>query len=70
MAEVPFNQSAEVTGFLDVTDHPMRKEIERLRCIILSADSGLTESVKWNGPNYSFAGEDRFTMRIHPPKQL
>ena len=64
------NLSAEVTGFLDKLDHPFRKEIEQLRFIILSAEAGLTESIKWNGPNYSFAGEDRITMRIHPPKQL
>lgn len=70
MAEVPINLSAEVTGFLDKLDHPFRKEIEQLRFIILSAETGLTESIKWNGPNYSFAGEDRITMRIHPPKQL
>lgn len=70
MAEVPINLSAEVTGFLDKLDHPFRKEIEQLRLIILSAECGLTESIKWNGPNYSFAGEDRITMRIHPPKQL
>lgn len=23
-----------------------------------------------NGPNYCFCGEDRITMRIHPPKQI
>lgn len=70
MTDVPINLSAEVTGFLDSLDHPFRKEIEQLRLIILSAEAGLTESIKWNGPNYSFAGEDRITMRIHPPKQL
>lgn len=70
MAEIHNNLSAEVTGFLDGSAHPLRQEIELLRSIILSAESGLIESIKWNGPNYSFAGEDRITMRIHPPKQL
>jgi hypothetical protein len=50
--------------------HPLRKEIEQLRSIVLSADRGLSENIKWNGPNYSVNGEDRITMRIHPPKQI
>lgn len=40
MAEVSINLSAEVTDFLNGTDHPLRKEIELLRSIILSAGSG------------------------------
>lgn len=60
----------EVTSFLDDLDHPLRKEIERLRHCILSANAGLTESIKWNGPNYSFEDADRITLRIPPPGQL
>ena len=37
---------------------------------ILHAEPGLTEGIKWNGPNYSLNGEDRITMRINPPKQI
>jgi hypothetical protein len=62
--------NGEVTSFLDGLNHPLRKEIEQLRHCILSANDGLAENIKWNGPNYCFAGEDRITMRIHPPKQL
>ena len=60
----------EVTQFLDGLDHPFRNEIEQLRQIILSGAGGLSENVKWNGPNYCFANEDRITMKIHPPKQV
>jgi hypothetical protein len=59
--------NSDVTTFLDELHHPLRKEIELLRICILSAESNLTESVKWNGPNYSIDGEDRITMRIQPP---
>jgi hypothetical protein len=62
--------NAEVTSFLDGLNHPLRKEIEQLRHCILSANARLTENIKWNGPNYCYEGEDRITMRIHPPKQL
>ena len=60
----------EVTKFLDDLNHPFRKEIEQLRLIILNAAGGIAENIKWNGPNYCVEGEDRITVRIHPPKQL
>lgn len=60
----------EVTQFLDSSPHPLRAEIELLRSIILETDGGVGENIKWNGPNYTFAGEDRITMKIHPPKQI
>lgn len=60
----------DVTVFLDGLNHPFRKEIELLRTILLSVDEELVEGIKWNGPNYSIRGEDRITMRIHPPTQV
>ncbi|MCB0473145.1 MAG: DUF1801 domain-containing protein [Flavobacteriaceae bacterium] len=60
----------EVTQFLDTQNHPLRDEIEHLRAIILKATDGLTENIKWNGPNYCFNEMDRITMRIQPPKQI
>jgi hypothetical protein len=64
------NMNDEVTKFLDELNHPLREEIELLRQIILNSNKGLTENIKWNGPNYSFDDQDRITMRIHPPKQI
>lgn len=58
---------SEVTRFLDELNHPFRKEIEYLRDCILKANNGLTETIKWNGPNYCFEEEDRITMKIQPP---
>ena len=66
--QLPF--SSEVTTFLDSLSHPFREEIEILRHIILAAHPNLTETIKWNGPNYSLAANDRITMKIHPPKQV
>lgn len=60
----------EVTMFLDNLNHPLRLEIEHLRNCILSANSYLTENVKWNGPNYCYNNEDRITMKIQPPKNI
>ena len=64
------NINPDVTKFLDGLHHPLRAAIEQLRLTILTADGGITENIKWNGPNYCVAGEDRITMRIYPPKQL
>lgn len=60
----------EVTSFLDDLKHPLRKEIDEVRSIILSSESSLSENIKWNGPNYSVGENDRITMRIQPPKQV
>lgn len=60
----------DVTIFINTLNHPLTKEINLLREIILSCDKGLSENIKWNGPNYVFAGEDRVTMKINPPKNI
>ena len=62
--------SSEVSEFLDGLNHPFRKEIEKLRLIILNATNDLTENIKWNGPNYCYGEADRITMKIQPPKQV
>ena len=69
MPKQKINLNSEVTEFLDELKHPFRKEIEELRNCILSANTVLTENIKWNGPNYSFNDEDRITMRVQPPKK-
>ncbi|HEX8545862.1 MAG TPA: DUF1801 domain-containing protein [Cytophagaceae bacterium] len=69
MAKQPTNLNSEVTSFLDALSHPFRTEIELLRNYILSAETALTENIKWNGPNYCFDDEDRITMRIQPPSK-
>lgn len=61
----------EVTEWLEKQNHPFKTEIAFLRNCILSTNTGLTENIKWNGPNYCFHHEDRITMRIQPPtKQI
>lgn len=62
--------NSEVTNYLDALNHPLRKEIELVRFIILNAYSGLSENIKWNGPNYSIGNADRITMKIQPPRQI
>lgn len=68
MQQIQLN--SEVTTLLDTLNPPFRNEIEQLRRLILSADTGITENVKWNGPNYCFDNEDRISMRVQAPKQV
>jgi len=63
-------RNQDVTDFLDGLNHPFRNEIELLRTILLSVEEEIVEGIKWNGPNYRVQGEDRITMRIHPPTQV
>lgn len=70
MTNHPIHLNPEVTTLLDTLNPPFRNEIEQLRLLILSADSGITENIKWNGPNYCFDNEDRISMRVQAPKQV
>lgn len=60
----------DVSSFLDNLNHPLRAEIDAIRELIVNSNFGLIENIKWNAPNYSKNGEDRITMRIHPPKNV
>lgn len=60
----------EVTTFLKSLKHPLLKEIEALRTLILKTDPTIGENIKWNGPNFYHQGIDKITLRIHPPPQL
>ncbi|HEU4881205.1 MAG TPA: DUF1801 domain-containing protein [Longimicrobium sp.] len=44
--------AGEVEAFLDALDHPHKPEILALRRIILGADPGIAEGIKWNAPSF------------------
>ena len=64
------SHATDVAQHLDELNHPLRNVIDQLRKIIVGAVDELEENIKWNGPNYSHRGEDRITMRVHPPTQV
>jgi hypothetical protein len=64
------NYNEDVTRFLDGLNHPFRNEIDLLRQLILETGIGLSESIKWNGPNYAVNNQDRITMKIQPPVKI
>ncbi|MBP6312920.1 MAG: DUF1801 domain-containing protein [Flavobacteriales bacterium] len=56
-----------VNALLDENKHPLRKELDRLRTIILDADDPIVEGVKWNAA--SFRTTEWFAT-LNGPKQV
>jgi len=42
----------DVEAFLASLDHPLKQEILALREVILGADPGIGEGIKWNAPSF------------------
>jgi hypothetical protein len=63
-------ETSAVDTYLDDLDHERKSEIIRLREMILQAVPGLTETIKWNAPNYGRGDADRITMRLHPGNRV
>lgn len=53
-----------VDEYLDSLPLDRREDAEALRSLALSAHPGLTESIKWNSPNYSLGDTDLLTMNL------
>ncbi|QEM09680.1 DUF1801 domain-containing protein [Mucilaginibacter rubeus] len=62
---VALADSAGVDVYMKKLDHPLKDVLEALRKIILSADSGIGEHIKWNAPSFLYTGE----MRAFDPKE-
>lgn len=52
-----------VNLFMSQLEHPLRAEIEAVRAIILGVDQRITESIKWNAPNF-FYKDDFATFNL------
>jgi hypothetical protein len=55
------------TALLDAHQHPLRKELDLLRRIILGADTGIEEGVKWNTASYR---THEWFATLNGPKQV
>lgn len=54
----------QVFEFLNNLEHPLKKEIEEVRKIILSTNESITEHIKWNAPSFCLDNEDRETFNL------
>ena len=55
----------QVAAFLTNLIHPLKKEIEVVRKLILASDKNITEHIKWNAPSFCYKGDDRITFNLH-----
>ncbi|HYP61380.1 MAG TPA: DUF1801 domain-containing protein [Thermomicrobiales bacterium] len=62
--------SGMVDQFMAALEHPLKAEIERLRAIIIGANAGISEQIKWKAPSFCYRGDDRVTMKLHPVSQV
>lgn len=42
----------EVDGFMRTLKHPLKREIETVRRLVLGVDPNVTEGIKWNAPSF------------------
>ncbi|MNC32701.1 hypothetical protein D3C76_231680 [compost metagenome] len=56
--------SEQVAEFMNALEHPLKREIEEVRMIILSANAEITEHIKWNAPSFCMHNEDRVTFNL------
>ncbi len=50
------NKNPKVDEYLVNRNHPMNREIERVREIILSCHDKMEETIKWNSPTFVYKG--------------
>jgi uncharacterized protein YdhG (YjbR/CyaY superfamily) len=53
-----------VDTFLSDLKHPLKKEVEEIRDIILSVDPDITEEIKWAAPSFSYKKEYMVTFNL------
>lgn len=63
MANLPGERQVE--EYLQNLVHPLKREIEEVRRIVLGTDREFSEHVKWNAPSFCFHDDDRITFNLH-----
>lgn len=49
-------RSAEVDGWMERYDNPMKAVVQRVREIVLEADPRIDECIKWQAPTFTYRG--------------
>ena len=65
MLSTKSTETDKVNTFMQKLKHPMKKEVEVLRKIILNADKTIGEEIFWNAPAFFYTGK----MKPFPPKE-
>ena len=46
------SKAGDVGEFMSELDHPLKRDIEAVRRIILNVDPSISEAIKWNAPSF------------------
>jgi len=49
-------KNPEVDAYLNKKEHPLTKEIQNVREIILQTDNKIEETIKWSSPTFMYKG--------------
>jgi uncharacterized protein YdhG (YjbR/CyaY superfamily) len=49
-------RNKEVNSWFERYDNPMKEVVERIRAIVLDADSRIDECIKWQAPTFTYRG--------------
>lgn len=66
---VKATDAEKVSEFMEALEHPLKREIEAVRAIIKSVDSGIGERIKWNAPSYYYR-EDMVTFHLRATEHV
>jgi len=64
MMETKPTETEKVDAYMASFEHPLKDVLAELRSIILGADKGIGEEIKWNAPTFFYTGP----MRLSDPK--
>lgn len=64
------NRTEKVDQFIKQLGHPLEREIELLRSVILNSSKEVTELIKWNAPSFCYKGQDRITFKLYPQTRI
>ena len=55
-----------VEAYLDSLKPDVRAAVDALRAIVVEAQPGLVERIKWNAPSFAIGDDDRITLGVAP----
>jgi uncharacterized protein YdhG (YjbR/CyaY superfamily) len=62
--------SIAVDAFLEGLDHPLKREVQELRAIIMRAADDITEQIKWAAPSFSHKGTYLVTFNLRSARHV
>ncbi|WP_295121544.1 DUF1801 domain-containing protein [uncultured Chitinophaga sp.] len=64
------SKNVTVPEYMERLEHPLKKEVEALRQIILEANDKLEERVKWNSPSFFYKNIDMAAFHLRPDEYV